>query len=150
MIRDALPSSISRKDEASITIVKYPRDIPCIYSEVRSIYSELWNGKRSVYYPDCGEGETIHVDVMLHIGMRPSKDHCCLETFARREGYEQSGEDGKHLDPGLTEKGGYWEDLPETLKPAFDIDEIARRLAKELPVSRVFDPRNTTRHAQTF
>lgn len=140
MVRDALPNTLSGLDETTIQIIKYHRDVPCIYTDVLSIHLQrtLWSGKRAVYFPDSEDDETVHVDLMLHVGMRPSKDHCCVEKFARREGYEQRGEDGKYLDGAITKERGYCEHVPEILKPVFDVEKAVARLEKDLPVSFFF------------
>lgn len=97
------------------------------------IIPTLWNGSKKVYDPDAKEGETIYIDAMLHMGMN-FRDYWCVETRARRDGYDWVGDDGVPLPKHNGGEGGRWEGLPEVLTPAFDIDNIVQRLHQELPV----------------
>jgi hypothetical protein len=129
MIRDALPDQISRPNKHPINILKYSNDILCNYSDVLELTPELWNGKRSVYDTNCSPDETVHIDVMLHIGMNAGDNMYDFEMRARREKYEEPGENGVYLSPKEL-KG-----LPEELRPGFNIKDVAARVAKALPVS---------------
>ncbi len=120
--------------EATIIILKYPQNIPCIYSEVRPMISRLWSGRRSVYQPQRSDEEPREIDLMLHIGMRPSENCFCFEKVARRDGYDKPGSDGIYLPAGDAEAGGIWVGLPESLTPDLDIDRVAARIAKEYQV----------------
>ncbi len=150
MVRDAMPDIIERHKAGPIKIVKYPHDIESHYSEVMRVIPELWRGKLSVFDPKCPPNQMIHIDLMLHIGMRRSENCYCFEKKARRDGYEKPGSDGVQLPPGNAERGGIWEGLPEVLEPALDIELAGGRVAKELPVSVPLDRANCTRSNLNF
>ena len=137
IIRDALPNRIERTGETTITILKYPQNIPCTYSEVRPLISQLWSGRRSVYQPQRSDEEPLEINLMLHIGMRPSENCFCLEKVARRDGYDKPGNDGIYLPAGDAETGGIWGGLPERLTPDLDIDRVAARIAKDCQVQYI-------------
>lgn len=137
LIRDALPNTIERTGKPTIRILKYPHGTTCIYEESRALICRLWSGKRAVYDESCPPEEPVSVDLMLHMGMRSLNAGPVfrLERFARRDAYNLADEVGKHLPSGEGEKGGYWEGLPETLSPGFDVDSVANMVALAVPVS---------------
>lgn len=99
------------------------------------IIPTLWNGDRRVYEPDCDEGQRIHIDAILHLGMNFS-NFWRVEKRARRDGYEWVGDDGLPLPKHNGGKGEMWEGLPEDLTPVFDVDKIAQKLHEQLPVRK--------------
>ncbi|KAL8941406.1 MAG: hypothetical protein Q9216_002251 [Gyalolechia sp. 2 TL-2023] len=127
-IRDDIPTNITRKGKPAINILKYPRDINCIYAELLALAPELWSGKRSVYEPGSRSEKMLEIDLMIHIGMHPDDEDFFLETRARRERYELPGDDGKYLNRDAL-KG-----LPERLGVGFDIEHVAANVRRALPV----------------
>lgn len=75
---------------------------------------------------------------MLHMGMRSltAGPVFRLEKVGRRDAYFVVDEAGKYLPRGEGEKGGYWEGLPETLSPGFDVDDVRNAVALEVQVRR--------------
>ena len=67
---------------------------------------------------------------MIHVGMHPDNDVYFLEKRARREKYEHLGEDGKPF-PRNALKG-----QPDRLFVGFDLEDVASRIRRPLPVSR--------------
>jgi len=132
MVRDQMPNMLSSPGLPHINIIKYPHDVICKYDAVLDLVPKLWSGRKSVYYPDASEDERLHVDAMIQIRMHPEATDYIFETRARRDGYDEPGEDGKHLDPGLLEDG------PAELQPDLGIPEIAGNIAKALQVSQIF------------
>ena len=130
MVRDGLPTLLTRRNKPPITILKYPYDIKCIYDEVLALTPELWSGKRSVYELDSSSQKTVNIDLMLHIGMHPDDDVYFFEKRARRGKYEHAGEDGKLLSRDAL-KG-----LPDVLFVEFDVENVVARVAESLPVRR--------------
>ena len=130
MVRDSLPPLITRKDKAPITILKYPHDIECIYTDVLALTPELWSGKRSVYELGSSSHKTVGLDLMLHIGMHPDDDVYFFEKRARRGKYEHPGEDGRLLSRDAL-KG-----QPERLFVELDVENIVARVVKSMPVRR--------------
>ncbi len=130
MVRDRIPDRMTRKGKLPINILRYPHDIHCAYEDVLALIPELWSGKRSVYQPDSPSGKEMPIDLMIHIGMNSAEErNYVIEQRARRDGYEQPGEDGKYLPPDAL-KG-----LPEEMFVGFDVEDIVARVAKSLPVS---------------
>lgn len=128
MVRDGLPALIKRKDKSPITILKYPHDIKCIYTDVLVLTPELWSGKRSVYELGSSSHKTFGIDLMLHIGMHPDDDVYFFEKRARRGKYEHAGEDRRLLSRDAL-KG-----QPDTLFVELDVENIVARVAKSMPV----------------
>ncbi|KAI4251307.1 MAG: hypothetical protein LQ352_004924 [Teloschistes flavicans] len=131
-IRDGLPKQIIRKDRPSIHILKYPRNINCIYTEVLELCPQLWNGKRSVYEPDSASTKPVEIDLMIHIGMHPDAEGYFVEKRARRGRYEQPGDDGRFLARDAL-KG-----LPERFVVGLDLDGIVARVMKSVGVGLLF------------
>ncbi|KAI0377691.1 hypothetical protein F5Y04DRAFT_263478 [Hypomontagnella monticulosa] len=127
-----LPDRIEREGRVPIKIIKYPIDFRNVITDM-DIIPKLWNGEKRVYEPHCKQGQKIHIDAMLHLGMS-FIDHWEVEERARRDGYDWVGDDGVPLPKENGRKGGRWEGLPEVLKPCFDIDYIMQRLHRELPI----------------
>lgn len=129
MVRDAIPDQITRKGKLPINILKYPHNIGCIYADVLALIPELWSGKRSVYQPHAASEDEIAIDLMIHIGMNSAEEsNYVIEKRARRDGYEQPGEDGQYLPPDAL-KG-----LPKEIFVGFDVEDIVARVANSLPV----------------
>lgn len=130
MIKDALPDQLVVNDDQIIQIFKYTENVVCEYDHVLDLIPQVWSGQRHLYKPHRDSQETpIQVDLVLHIGMNPDYDGFSLETRARRDGYEQPGQDGRPLPPSAL-KG-----LPSELHPAFDLDGVLMRMKQRLPVS---------------
>jgi pyroglutamyl-peptidase len=129
MVRDQMPDTLHQTDQPTINIIKYPHDVVCEYASVLDMMPKLWSGRKSVYVPDAAEDESMCVDAMILIGMHPTEKDYVFETRARRDGYEEPGEDGKHLDPDAL-KGG-----PKELSPDLNIPDIAKKVADALQVS---------------
>lgn len=131
MVRDGLPALIARNDEPPISILRYPHDIECIYTDVLALTPELWSGKRSVYELDnISSHKTVSIDLMLHIGMHPDNSGYFFEKQARRGKYERAGEDGKLLSRDAL-KGE-----PDRLFVELDIEGVVARVANSMPVRR--------------
>lgn len=127
-----LPDRIEREGRTPIKVIKFHTDFRNVITDM-DIIPTLWNGKKEVYDPTCKEGEKIHIDALLHLGMNFS-DIWTVEKRARRDGYEWVGDDGVPLPKNNGEKGGRWEGLPEELRPVFDVDRIVEGLHRVLPV----------------
>ncbi|KAK7990148.1 hypothetical protein PG989_010463 [Apiospora arundinis] len=130
-VKLALPDKIEREGRIPIKVIKFHTDFRNVITDM-DIIPTLWNGKKEVYEPGCEEGETIHVDAVLHLGMNFS-DSWALEKRARRDGYDWVGDDGVPLPKHNGGKGGRWEGLPEELEPVFDVDRIVDGLHRVLP-----------------
>lgn len=128
MIRDGLPDTLVGHDKSNINILRYPKDIVCKYMDALSEVPKIWSGKREEFEPQDGAKGRVHIDALIHIGMNPGSSAYSLEKRARRDGYEEPGEDGVYLPPST------FNGLPEELHPWFDLDDVAHRLSKELPV----------------
>lgn len=130
MVRDGLPALIRRKDKSPITILKYPHDVKCIYTDVLALTPELWSGKHSVYELGSSSHKTVCIDLMLHIGMHPDDDVYFFEKRARRGKYEHPGEDGRLLSRDALKEH------PEKLFVELDVENIVARVVKSMPVRR--------------
>jgi hypothetical protein len=128
MIRNGLPNHISRPGKPPIRIHKYPHDIVCKYTEVLQLMPQLWGGKRAVFDPNGMPDEKVSIDAMVHIGMNPASNDYLFEKRARRDGYEEPGDDGVYLSPDALEG------LPEELHTGFDLEGIAAQVKRSLPV----------------
>ncbi|KAI0888149.1 uncharacterized protein GGS22DRAFT_155178 [Annulohypoxylon maeteangense] len=135
-----LPDRIEREGRIPIRIIKYPTDFRNVLKDM-NIIPELWNGEKSVYEPGSKQHQGIHIDAMLHLGMNFS-DVWQVETRARRDGYDWVGDDGLPLPKYNGGEGGRWEGLPRVLEPYFNVEEITKRLHKELPNTPVMISRN--------
>lgn len=130
MIKDALPDQLVVNNDHIIQVFKYTENVVCEYDHVLHLMPKVWSGQRHLYKPHRDPQEPpIQVDLVLHIGMNPDYDGFALETRARRDGYEQPGQDGRPL-PTSTLKG-----LPSELHPAFDLDGVLKRVEQRVPVS---------------
>ncbi|KAI1410377.1 hypothetical protein F5Y13DRAFT_192239 [Hypoxylon sp. FL1857] len=130
-VKLTLPDRIEREGRIPIRIIKYPVDFRNVITDM-DIIPELWSGEKKVYEPGCKQGQKLHIDAMLHLGMNFA-DVWQIEKIARRDGYDWVGDDGVRLPKHNGGKGRRWEGLPEVLTPVFDVDDIARRLKEELP-----------------
>ena len=129
MVRDALPNEIVRKEKAPITILKYPRDIQCIYTDILDLVPELWSQRKSVFETDGHTSDKkVSLDVMFHIGMHPDDSEYFFEKRARRGKYKYAGEDGKML-ASDTFKGS-----PEVLFVEIDVENVVARVVERMSV----------------
>jgi hypothetical protein len=135
MVRDALPHRIERAGKPDIRILKYARATLDSYEDIRRVSKEIWQGDRSIFIPSPKseeENSDLAVDVILHLGMEIRKEEFCLETRARRDGYEKPGEDGKYIDPDHFKDT----DLPPVLSTGFDVEAAFEKVHAKFPVSR--------------
>lgn len=128
MIRDGLPDTLVGHDKSNINILRYPKDIVCRYTDALGEVPKIWSLKREEFEPQDGAKGHVHIDALIHIGMNPVSSAYSLEKRARRDGYEEPGEDGVYLPPST------FNGLPKELHPWFDLEDVAHRLSKELPV----------------
>lgn len=127
-----LPDQIFRESKSPIHILKYPNDIKCEYVQCLKEFLTLWDGKLSVYKPNCPPDKPVSIDLMVHLGIDPSSSGFLLETRGRRDGYEEPGEDGLYLDRDTLK--GY----PEELYTGLNVKTVASRLSKIAPVGLLF------------
>lgn len=86
-----------------------------------------------MYEPERTDGERIHIDAILHLGMN-FQQFWEVEERARRDGYEWVGDDGLPLPNYNGKTGARWEGMPEELRPIFDVGQIVRQAQEEVPV----------------
>ena len=56
MIRDALPSLISRPGKPDIAVFKYKIDSLDVYADILEMVKELWDAHRSSFVAEPGQG----------------------------------------------------------------------------------------------
>jgi hypothetical protein len=137
LVRNALPLLIQRPEKPDINIRKYARTTRDTYTDVRRVSKEIWSGQRSLFLPELGAGEedeTLDIDFILHLGMEVRDEFFGFETKARREGYEQPGDDGVCVDSAGLEKEG----LPGELSPRLDVEVAFEHVESLFPVSGAF------------
>ena len=137
-IRDAVPSLINRPGRHSdIVVLKYHRDSLDTYEDVLHMVGEIWNARRSSFLPKVdpdNEDEEVDIDFAVHLGMTTAVPEFRAEKIAYRDGYERPGEDGVYVGEDYFKKLG----LPESLKPAFDIDSAVEKVKTQFAVCSHF------------
>jgi len=145
-VRDILPKNIARPGKPVINIFKYPDGVPCIYSWVIDMTRKLLSGDRSMLFPEnlCRDGEPFQPDLIVHLGMkgRPQPGYV-FETLARKEGYNEPGQDDIPFPREMTEPGGEWASLPDKLFTDLDVQGIRDAVLAAVPVSTAESPSET-------
>ncbi|KAH8660513.1 hypothetical protein BX600DRAFT_523505 [Xylariales sp. PMI_506] len=134
-VKRQLPDRIELPGRAPIRILKVLPDFRNYITDM-DIVPKLWSGQQKVYNPDCEDGEPIHVDAMVHMGMNGA-DFWTIEKLARRDGYNWVGDDGVPLPKHNGGEGERWEGLPEVLETSFNVDNIVERIREDLPSTSV-------------
>lgn len=136
LVHDALPDLIKRPGKRDVVIRKYKRVTVDTYDDVRQVSKDIWSGRRSFFLPKPKqEDEDSHVDIdfIVHLGMEVRDGFFGFETRARRDGYDQPGDDGVCVDSkGLAEEG-----LPEELFPRFDIKAAFKTVKEKYPETQI-------------
>jgi len=83
------------------------------------------------------DNEKTKINLAVHTGMRMSRPGYCFESQAFKKGYEQVGDDGKYYPSRIAQAGGSWEELPEVLKPDFDLEGTRSKIADRMPVNLI-------------
>lgn len=103
------------------------------YDDVRRVSREIWSGRRSFFLPSAKQEEQdskLDIDFIVHLGMEVRDGFFGFETRARRDGYDQPGDDGVYVDSkGLAEEG-----LPKELFPRFDVKAAFKTVKENYPV----------------
>ncbi|KAI0548142.1 hypothetical protein F4679DRAFT_334616 [Xylaria curta] len=133
MIRDLVPFRIDRPGKRSIHILKYPIDVPCNYQKIIEITQRIWSGDGLVSGNQGNDKRTLKPAFALHMGMRSSYPGFCVETFARRDGYSELGDEGDPFPSELFETGGLWEGFPSKLYSDLNISQITSTVSHMVP-----------------
>jgi pyrrolidone-carboxylate peptidase len=109
-----------------VRILIHPEPVKVAYKEVRELVPKLWDGGRKI-------------DFMIHIGMASGRRFYSVERRGHRDGYYMKDVDDKFLDDlyylkrTRDPKDWIWNDVPEELTTAADIDDVWRRWRLSLP-----------------
>lgn len=134
-MRDALPPEITLEGDKTVRILKYPNDRLCSFLDMRQSTVEIWSNDPVVFGMPWLPRRGFHVDLVLHIGKRYSRE-CSywIEDRARRDVYRDLDDEGQYFPEAQLGAGGIWENLPDMLFTDFDVNAALEIITREYPV----------------